>query len=54
MLSNQIQAALNAQMNLELRSFYTYLAMSAYCEFNNFPGLHTGCGNKVTKSNSTA
>lgn len=39
MLSNNIQAALNDQMNLEFRSFYTYLAMSAYCEFNNFPGF---------------
>lgn len=39
MVSETVQAALNEQMNLEFQSAYTYLAMSADCEYNNFPGF---------------
>ena len=38
MLSPIIQDALNKQINMELSSSYAYLAMSAYCELNNFLG----------------
>ncbi len=38
MLSPVIQDALNKQINMELSSSYAYLAMSAYCELNNFLG----------------
>jgi ferritin len=38
MLSAQMQAALNAQVNAEIYSSYLYLAMSAYCESINYRG----------------
>ncbi len=38
MLSQTVQDALNDQINTELISSYNYLAMSAYCERNNFLG----------------
>jgi len=34
-----LEAALNAQIKLELSSAYTYLGMAAYCEAANFPGM---------------
>ncbi len=41
MLNEAVQKALNEQINIELSSSYKYLAMSAYCELNNF----VGCAN---------
>lgn len=41
MLNQVIQDKINEQINNELYSSYSYLAMSAYCEFENF----TGCAN---------
>ncbi|MDZ4782096.1 MAG: ferritin [Planctomycetia bacterium] len=38
MLSQTVQDALNDQINTELGSSYNYLAMSAYCERQNFLG----------------
>jgi ferritin len=38
MLSQTVQDAINDQINNELGSSYTYLAMSGYCELENFPG----------------
>ena len=38
MLPQVVQDALNKQINMELSSSYAYLAMSAYCELNNFLG----------------
>ena len=38
MLSQVVQDALNKQINMEFSSSYSYLAMSAYCELNNFIG----------------
>ena len=38
MLADKVQQALNSQINMELESSYSYLAMSAYCELNNFVG----------------
>jgi ferritin len=38
MLSPKLQAALNDQINAELGSAYTYLAMAAYFEAANLPG----------------
>jgi ferritin len=38
MISQAVQDALNKQINIELISSYTYLAMSAYCEKQNFIG----------------
>lgn len=37
-LSSKIADALNDQINNELSSAYTYLAMSAYCDEQNFEG----------------
>lgn len=37
-LSQKIADALNEQINVELSSAYTYLAMSAYCREQNLPG----------------
>lgn len=39
MLSDKLQAALNEQVNYELYSSYSYLAMSAYCETLDLPGF---------------
>ena len=39
MLSRKIQDALNSQLNLELSSSYSYLAMAAYFEANSLPGM---------------
>lgn len=38
MLTQTVQDALNSQINMELESSYSYLAMSAYCELQNFLG----------------
>ena len=38
MLSPKLQAALNDQINTELGSAYTYLAMAAHFEASNLPG----------------
>ena len=38
MLSQVVQDALNDQINTELYSSYNYLAMSAWCERQNFRG----------------
>ena len=38
MLPTIVQDAINNQINMELSSSYAYLAMSAYCELNNFIG----------------
>lgn len=39
MLSQKIQDALNAQINLEFASSYAYLAMAAYFESTALPGM---------------
>lgn len=41
MLSQKIQDALNAQINLELLSSYHYLAMAAFFESTSLPGMAT-------------
>lgn len=38
MLTDTVQQALNDQINMELESSYSYLAMSAFCELSNFVG----------------
>jgi ferritin len=38
MFSQTVQDAINEQINHELNASYTYLAMSAYCERENFTG----------------
>ena len=38
MISKQMSKALNEQLNREFYSAYLYLAMSAYCNRNDFPG----------------
>src|SRR5215813_6094923 len=38
MLNDAMQAAINEQINNELFAMYSYLAMSAYCEFKQFRG----------------
>lgn len=38
MLSPVVQEALSKQVNMELSASYNYLAMSAYCQLQNFPG----------------
>jgi ferritin len=37
-VTETVQEALHRQINLELSSSYSYLAMSAYCASQNFPG----------------
>ncbi|MEO8480052.1 MAG: ferritin [Gemmatimonadota bacterium] len=39
MLSQKVQDALNAQINLELASSYAYLAMAAFFESTALPGM---------------
>jgi len=39
MLKEKVQKALNDQMNFEIYSAYIYLAMSAWAEEKNFPGI---------------
>lgn len=39
MLSKSIQKALNGQIQKEFSSSYLYLAMAAYCETKNLPGM---------------
>lgn len=39
MLKTSVQDALNAQINMELSAFYTYLSMSAYFEAQNWQGF---------------
>jgi ferritin len=39
MLNSNVQAALNAQINMELSAFYTYLSMAAYFEACNWQGF---------------
>jgi ferritin len=41
MLSKSLQDAINEQMKHEIESAYLYLAMSAYCESKNLPGMAT-------------
>ena len=41
MLSDNVRDAIYDQINMEFTSSYSYLAMAAYCEWQNF----TGCGN---------
>jgi len=38
MISKQMSKALNKQLNREFYSAYLYLAMSSYCNRNDFPG----------------
>jgi ferritin len=38
MLTEKVQAALCDQINTEFASSYSYLAMSAYCDWKKFPG----------------
>lgn len=38
MISQVVQDAINKQINNELSASYTYLAMSAHCEHENFTG----------------
>jgi ferritin len=39
MLADKVQAALNAQINMELGAFYTYLSMAAYFEAEGLSGF---------------
>jgi len=39
MLNPNVQTALNAQINMELSAFYTYLSMAAYFEACNWQGF---------------
>ena len=39
MLTKKVEAAMNAQLAVELQSAYVYLAMSAYCETESLPGF---------------
>ncbi len=39
MLNKTLQKALNEQLNLELQSWYSYLALSTYCERSGFEGF---------------
>lgn len=39
MLSEKMQDALNAQVNMELSAYYTYLSMSAYFQAENLSGF---------------
>lgn len=39
MLSDKLQDALNAQINMELQAYYTYLSMSAYLEDAGLKGF---------------
>ena len=39
MLSATMQSAINQQMKYEIESAYLYLAMSAFCESKNLPGM---------------
>jgi ferritin len=41
MLSKTLQDSINDQMKHEIESAYLYLAMSAYCESKNLPGMAT-------------
>ncbi len=38
-MNEKVQAALNAQINMELSAFYTYLSMAAYFESQALPGF---------------
>src|SRR6186713_407631 len=38
MLNDKVQEAINRQINNELFAMYSYLSMSAYCEFEQFSG----------------
>ena len=39
MIAKAVEDAMNDQLGFELRSAYNYLAMSAYCEAESFPGF---------------
>lgn len=39
MIPKSVEDAMNDQLNFELRSAYAYLAMSAYCEAESWPGF---------------
>lgn len=38
-MNEKVQSALNAQINMELGAFYTYLSMAAYFEAESLPGF---------------
>lgn len=38
-MNEKVQAALNSQINMELRAFYAYLSMAAYFEAENLKGF---------------
>jgi ferritin len=38
-MNEKVQAALNSQINMELRAFYAYLSMAAYFEAENLRGF---------------
>ncbi len=52
-LNEAVQEAINAQINNELFSMYSYLSMSAYCEHKQFRGCAIGCACKARKSMAT-
>jgi ferritin len=37
-MNELVEKAINEQINAEMMASYSYLAMSAYCEYTNFPG----------------
>lgn len=39
MLTNEMELALNTQVNAELAAANTYLSMAAHCEANHLPGI---------------
>jgi len=54
MLTRVMQDALNEQINNELYSAYSYLAMSAYCERQQFPGCAHWLRMQSTEENAHA
>ena len=54
MMHEEVQAALNEQINYELESAYVYLAMSSYCENQNMPGFANWMRQQATEENGHA
>lgn len=54
MLKPAIEKALNEQLKEEMNSFYIYLAMSAYLESKNFPGMASWMGKQAQEELSHA
>ncbi len=54
MLSEKMQAALNAQVNMEFNAFYTYLSMSAHFENQGFRGFAAWMRHHATEENGHA